>query len=72
MSVLAELGLGSAPVTLRRARVTDLTGIAGIGETRRRGCALIQLTSDKSRADAHRFYERLGFTASHEGMKLIL
>jgi GNAT superfamily N-acetyltransferase len=43
-----------------------------IGEARRRGCALVQLTSDKSRTSAHRFYERLGFTASHEGMKLRL
>jgi GNAT superfamily N-acetyltransferase len=40
-----------------------------IGEARRRGCSLVQLTSDKSRADAHRFYERLGFVASHEGLK---
>ena len=43
-----------------------------IGEARRRGCALVQLTSDKSRTSAHRFYERLGFVASHEGMKLAL
>ncbi len=43
-----------------------------IGEARRRGCALVQLTSDKSRHGAHRFYERLGFVASHEGMKLAL
>jgi GNAT superfamily N-acetyltransferase len=43
-----------------------------IDEARRRGCALVQLTSDKSRADAHRFYQRLGFVASHEGMKLAL
>jgi len=43
-----------------------------IDESRRRGCALVQLTSDKSRVDAHRFYERLGFVASHEGMKLKL
>ena len=43
-----------------------------IDEARRRGCALVQLTSDKSRTGAHRFYERLGFVASHEGMKLIL
>ncbi|MBN8208161.1 GNAT family N-acetyltransferase [Bacillus sp. NTK071] len=34
-------------------------------------CGLVQLTTDKMRSDAHRFYERLGFTASHEGMKLI-
>jgi GNAT superfamily N-acetyltransferase len=43
-----------------------------IAEARRRGCSLVQLTSDKSRADAHRFYERLGFVASHEGLKLAL
>jgi len=43
-----------------------------IDEARRRGCALVQLTTDKSRADAHRFYARLGFVASHEGMKLAL
>jgi GNAT superfamily N-acetyltransferase len=41
-----------------------------IGEARRRGCAMVQLTTDKSRGHAHRFYERLGFAASHEGMKL--
>ncbi|MFG2882927.1 GNAT family N-acetyltransferase [Streptomyces sp. NPDC048297] len=35
-------------------------------------CNLVQLTSDKTRTDAHRFYERLGFTASHEGFKLSL
>jgi GNAT superfamily N-acetyltransferase len=43
-----------------------------IAEARRRGCALVQLTTDKSRPDAHRFYQRLGFIASHEGMKLAL
>lgn len=43
-----------------------------VQESRRRGCSLVQLTTDKSRADAHRFYERLGFAASHEGMKLVL
>ena len=40
-----------------------------IDEARRRDCALIQLTSDASRQGAHRFYERLGFTASHIGFK---
>ncbi|WP_026876730.1 GNAT family N-acetyltransferase [Jiangella gansuensis] len=39
---------------------------------RERGCALVQLTTDKTRVDAHRFYRRLGFVASHEGMKLAL
>ena len=43
-----------------------------IGEARRRGCGLVQLTTDKSRPDAHRFYAQLGFVASHEGMKLRL
>ncbi|MER5524965.1 GNAT family N-acetyltransferase [Streptomyces sp. NPDC002677] len=41
-----------------------------IEESRRQGCQLVQLTSDASRIDAHRFYERLGFTASHVGFKL--
>ncbi len=43
-----------------------------VDESRRRGCALVQLTTDKTRSDAHRFYERLGFVASHEGFKLDL
>jgi GNAT superfamily N-acetyltransferase len=43
-----------------------------IAESRRRGCSRIQLTSHKSRTAAHRFYERLGFEATHEGMKLPL
>ncbi|MEU9732553.1 GNAT family N-acetyltransferase [Streptomyces sp. NPDC048002] len=43
-----------------------------VEESRRQGCALVQLTSDTSRTDAHRFYERLGFTASHVGFKLSL
>ncbi|WP_426004608.1 GNAT family N-acetyltransferase [Paenarthrobacter sp. NyZ202] len=43
-----------------------------IDQARERGCALVQLTTDKSRVGAHRFYERLGFVASHEGMKLTL
>ncbi|MFJ6168048.1 GNAT family N-acetyltransferase [Micromonospora orduensis] len=43
-----------------------------IDQARQRGCALVQLTTDKTRADAHRFYIGLGFVASHEGMKLAL
>ena len=39
---------------------------------RRRGAILAQLTSDKSRADAHRFYGRLGYEPSHEGFKRLL
>jgi GNAT superfamily N-acetyltransferase len=43
-----------------------------IDECRKRHCGLVQLTTDRARHDAHRFYERLGFVASHEGMKLAL
>ncbi|GGS58525.1 GNAT family N-acetyltransferase [Streptomyces violaceus] len=43
-----------------------------ISESRDSGCQLVQLTSDTSRTDAHRFYEQLGFTASHTGFKLPL
>lgn len=41
-----------------------------VDEARRRGCGLVQLTSATERVEAHRFYERLGFTASHVGFKL--
>ncbi|MFE2531847.1 GNAT family N-acetyltransferase [Streptomyces sp. NPDC059371] len=43
-----------------------------VEESRRQDCQLVQLTSDVSRTDAHRFYERLGFEASHVGFKLPL
>jgi len=43
-----------------------------IEESRRHNCQLVQLTSDVTRTDAHRFYERLGFEASHVGFKLPL
>ncbi|MFD8934296.1 GNAT family N-acetyltransferase [Streptomyces sp. NPDC059578] len=43
-----------------------------VEESRRQGCQLVQLTSDATRTDAHRFYERLGFTPSHIGFKLAL
>ncbi|MGL3807155.1 N-acetyltransferase family protein [Paeniglutamicibacter sp. R2-26] len=43
-----------------------------IAEGRRRGASLVQLTSDRTRENAHRFYERLGFEPSHVGFKLFL
>ncbi|MER7045268.1 GNAT family N-acetyltransferase [Streptomyces jumonjinensis] len=43
-----------------------------IAESRRQGCQLVQLTSDVTRTDARRFYERLGFEPSHIGFKLAL
>ncbi len=72
---------GAERMTIEAVRVrTDLRG-HGVGRAlmrwsldraRERGCRLAQLTTDKKRTDAHRFYESLGFTASHEGMKLPL
>lgn len=43
-----------------------------IEQARAEGCFLVQLTSHKQRTEAHRFYEQLGFVASHVGMKLTL
>lgn len=43
-----------------------------INQATSRGCQMVQLTSDKHRPDAIRFYESLGFVASHEGFKLKL
>ncbi|WP_077622658.1 GNAT family N-acetyltransferase [Sediminibacillus massiliensis] len=44
----------------------------GIRRAKARGCHLVQLTTDKKRKDALRFYERLGFNATHEGFKMSL
>jgi GNAT superfamily N-acetyltransferase len=72
---------GALRAQIEAVRVADAWRGRGLGaammdwaiaEARRRGCALVQLTSDKTRTSAHRFYERLGFVASHEGMKLAL
>ena len=43
-----------------------------VEQCRARHCRMVQLTSDKSRTAAHRFYERLGWTRSHEGFKIEL
>lgn len=43
-----------------------------IDSSRAQGCQLVQLTSDVTRTEAHRFYERLGFEATHVGFKLPL
>jgi GNAT superfamily N-acetyltransferase len=76
---LARRGLWRGQIeAVRVARAWRGQGIGAammqwaIARCRARGCGLVQLTSDKRRADAHRFYSRLGFTASHEGMKLPL
>ncbi|WP_138898373.1 GNAT family N-acetyltransferase, partial [Streptomyces chryseus] len=49
----------------------ELVGRA-VERARARGCALVQLTSDKRRTGAHRFYASLGFARSHDGFKLAL
>lgn len=58
--------------SLRGQGIGNLMVQWAIDESRRRGCAMMQLTTHKTRTAAHRFYERLGFDASHEGMKLTL
>lgn len=45
---------------------------AAVDFAKERGAGLIELTSDKARADAHRFYRNLGFEQSHEGFKIKL
>lgn len=63
-------------VRVVRARRGEGIGQALMQEAIRRaearGCRLVQLTTDKARPEALRFYERLGFQASHEGLKLRL
>ena len=58
--------------THRGGRLGEVLVQWAVDEARRRGAGLVQLTTDASRTDAHRFYERLGFAASHVGMKLPL
>jgi GNAT superfamily N-acetyltransferase len=55
----AHRGLGLGSQLIERA----------IERARTRGCRIIQLTADKQRADAIRFYQSLGFEATHEGFK---
>ncbi|HEX3783283.1 MAG TPA: GNAT family N-acetyltransferase [Pseudonocardiaceae bacterium] len=76
---LSRIGATRAQIEAVRVRA-DQRG-SGLGkmlfewaieQARQRGAVLVQLTTDASRADAHRFYERLGFVPSHVGMKLAL
>ncbi len=66
---------------IEAVRIASHRRSEGIGEAmfqwainycRERGCALVQLTTDKSRPDAHRFYDRIGFSPTHIGYKLEL
>jgi len=56
----------------RGRRVGEQLVLDAIARARAAGCGLVQLSSDASRVDARRFYERLGFKATHVGMKLSL
>ncbi len=73
--------LGATRATVEGVRVRSDQRGSGLGQrlvewavaaSRERGAAIVQLTTDASRRDAHRFYERLGFVPSHVGMKLPL
>lgn len=73
--------LGSTRALIEAVRVRSDQRGGGLGgrliewatdRAREQGAAMVQLTTDASRVDAHRFYERLGFVASHVGMKLAL
>lgn len=57
---------------LRRSGVGGLLLRYVMDEARRRGATVAQFTSNKARQDAHMFYERMGFTASHDGYKISL
>lgn len=72
---------GMSRANIEGVRVSATTRGGGIGKqmiewaieyARERDCGLVELTTDKSRADAHRFYDRLGFEQSHYGYKLKL
>jgi ribosomal protein S18 acetylase RimI-like enzyme len=53
----------------RGRRIGETLIAAATDRARELGCKIVQLTTDKSRVDAHRFYERLGFESTHIGMK---
>ena len=82
LTILANLSNGARDVAqIESVHVAEAARNEGVGaamlawaiaEARRRDCSRLQLTSNKIRRDAHRFYRRLGFVASHEGMKLTL
>ena len=69
---------GALRAQIESVRVSGAVRSKGVGATmidwaidraRKRGCTILQLTSDASRTEARRFYERLGFEASHIGLK---
>ncbi len=76
---LSRRGMTRALIEAVRVRSDQRGGGIGrqligwaIDEARRAGCGMVQLTTDRTRAGAHRFYESLGFQGTHVGMKLTL
>ena len=74
-------GLGTKRCLVEAVHISPAHRSKGLGsemirwsieQARERGCGMVQLTSNKKRLDAHRFYERLGFLKSHEGFKYYL
>lgn len=82
LSFIPGLSRGGAwRAQIEAVRVSSSLRGAGLGgrligyaidEARRRGCRLVQLTTDRRREAAHAFYERLGFEPTHLGMKLAI
>ncbi|MBR1204649.1 MULTISPECIES: GNAT family N-acetyltransferase [unclassified Bradyrhizobium] len=73
--------LGAWRGQIEAVRIAETHRSSGVGQRmfewaidqcKARACDLVQLTTDKARPDAHRFYERLGFVGSHVGYKLML
>ena len=73
--------VGSWRCLIEAVRVHESYRGKGVGESmfdyaidlaRKKGCTLVQLTSDKQRPDALRFYQKIGFNATHEGFKMTL
>ncbi len=81
MVVTSLIGRGSSSMIIEAVQTRGGMRGQGIGaqmiefaiaEAKRRGLRLVQLTSNASRTDAHRFYDRLGFKQSHLGFKMAL
>jgi acetyltransferase (GNAT) family protein len=72
-AVAGTMQLSFLPGLARRGALrAQIEAVRVAAAARRRGCGLVQLTTDKSRGDAQRFYAELGFVATHEGLKLVL
>lgn len=79
MTLIPNLtGRGALRVKIESVKVSSGLRSRGIGaammahaesEARQRGAALLELSSNKTRTAAHRFYERIGYAKSHEGFK---